>query len=101
MTSSHFSHLVAACLLALHGAAFAHGGEDHDHGPAAAPTPAAGLTTPQRLADGRLFIPKAIQREWGLRTVRADIRDLPTSVELQGKVVADANAGGRVQSTQP
>ena len=61
MTSFHFSHLVAACLLALHGAAFAHGGEDHDHDTAAAPTPAAGLTTPQRLADGSLFIPKAIQ----------------------------------------
>jgi RND family efflux transporter MFP subunit len=76
-------------------------GEDHDHGPAAAPLPATGTTAPQRLADGSLFIPKAIQRQWGLRTVRADIRELPTSVELQGKVVADANAGGRVQSTQP
>lgn len=101
MTSAQFSRMAAAWLLVLHGAAFAHGGEDHDHGPAAAPLPATGTTAPQRLADGSLFIPKAIQRQWGLRTVRADIRELPTSVELQGKVVADANAGGRVQSTQP
>ncbi len=96
-----FAPFFAAWLLALHGAVFAHGGEDHDHGPAAAALPAADTTAPQRLADGSLFIPKAIQRQWGLRTVRADIRDLPASVELQGKVVADANAGGRVQSTQP
>lgn len=101
MTSAQLSRMAAAWLLVLHGAAFAHGGEDHDHGTAAAPLPATGTTAPQRLADGSLFIPKAIQRQWGLRTVRADIRELPVSVELQGKVVADANSGGRVQSTQP
>ena len=101
MKSSRFSLLAAAWLLALQGAALAHEGEDHGPAPATAPTSTAGVTAPLRLADGSLFIPKALQRSWGLRTVRVDIRDLPASVELQGKVVADANAGGRVQSTQP
>ena len=102
MKSGYLPPLAAALLLVMHGAALAHGDEDHGAAPTTAPTAtAAPLTTPQRLADGSLFIPKAIQRQWGLRTVKADIRDLPLSVELAGKVVADATAGGRVQSTQP
>ncbi len=102
MKSGYLPPLAAALLLVMHGAALAHGDEDHGAAPTAVPTAtAAPLTTPQRLADASLFIPKAIQRQWGLRTVKADIRDLPLSVELSGKVVADATAGGRVQSTQP
>ena len=102
MKSGYLPPLAAALLLVMHGAALAHGDEDHGAAPTPAPTvTAAPLAIPQRQADGSLFIPKAIQRQWGLRTVKADIRDLPLSVELSGKVVADATAGGRVQSTQP
>jgi RND family efflux transporter MFP subunit len=102
MKSGYLPPLAAALWLVMHGTALAHGDEDHGAAPTAVPTAtAAPLTTPQRLADASLFIPKAIQRQWGLRTVKADIRDLPLSVELAGKVVADATAGGRVQSTQP
>ncbi|MGB3451185.1 MAG: efflux RND transporter periplasmic adaptor subunit [Giesbergeria sp.] len=102
MKSGYLPPLAAALLLVMHGAALAHGDEDHGAAPTPAPTvTAAPLAIPQRQADGSLFIPKAIQRQWGLRTVKTDIRDLPLSVELSGKVVADATAGGRVQSTQP
>lgn len=105
MKARFFSCLASALALALHGTALAHGGEDHDHAPApAAAVAGAGASAPAaplRLADGSLFIPKAAQRQWGLRTIQAEVRDLPSSVELQGKVLADANAGGLVQSTQP
>lgn len=97
--------LASALALVLHGPVLAHGGEDHDHAPApVAPVsgPRTALTAaPQRLADGSLFVPKAVQRQWGLRTLKAAPRELPGTVELPGKVMADANAGGLVQSTQP
>jgi hypothetical protein len=55
----------------------------------------------QRLADGGVFMPKSVQRQLGIRTVVAEVRDLPQSIELNGRVIADPNAGGRVQSSQP
>lgn len=98
------ARIALAALLALHGAAQAHG--DEDHGPAAhpatatAPVPPTSLAGPRRLADGSLFVPKTVQRQWGLRTQPAEVGAQPLSVELHGKVIADANAGGRVQATQ-
>lgn len=59
-----------------------------------------GSAAPQRLADGSLFVPKAVQRQLGLRTQLAELRDVPSSLELAGKVVANANAGGLVQAGQ-
>lgn len=98
-------------LALLAAAALAH--EGHDHGDAAgkpapavapAPTPAAADGGPrdaaQRLADGSLFVPKPVQRALGLRTARAAKGDFARVVELPGRVVADPNAGGRVQATQ-
>jgi membrane fusion protein, heavy metal efflux system len=55
----------------------------------------------QRLADGGVFMPKSVQRQLGIRTVVAEVRELAQSIELNGRVIVDANAGGRVQSTQP
>jgi hypothetical protein len=52
------------------------------------------------LADGSLFVPKAVQRQLGLRTRVAKVQDVPASLELAGKVVANANAGGLVQAGQ-
>lgn len=100
-----WTSVTLTALLALQGSAWAHGGEDHSHAPAApvtssSPTMAA-PTMPRRLADGSLYVPKAAQYQWGLRTEPAAPRAWPVAVELNGKVVADANAGGRVQSTQP
>lgn len=111
----HLAAALASVLLALAaGQALGHGDEDHgDAGqgqeakpatpPAAAPAagPMGVATAAQRLPDGSLFVPKPVQHQWGLRTQVARVEDLAASVELNGKVIADPNAGGRVQSIQP
>ena len=73
-------------------------GPGHDHGEEAAPT--AGGNSPKRQADGGVFLPKLSQRQLGIRTVAVEEASLPKSIELTGRVVADANAGGKVQPTQ-
>jgi hypothetical protein len=67
----------------------------HDHGGAA---PAAGGSGPQRQPDGSVFLPKPAQRQIGVRTIVAELKTLPRSLELSGKVVMDPNAGGKVQA---
>jgi cobalt-zinc-cadmium efflux system membrane fusion protein len=69
-------------------------GEGHDHGNGPAAPSANG---PQRLPDGSVFLPKPAQRQLGVRTLLTDAADLPRSFELNGKVVMDPNAGGKVQ----
>ena len=102
--------------------ALAHGGEDHSQdppkatatAPAATPvrpglpqpsavpvnTPAGMSERPQRLPDGRIFLPKASQRRLELRTATAQAGSWPRSRELLGQVVADPQSGGRVQAAQ-
>lgn len=104
--------VAGSALLVLANQAVAHGDEDHSASPpaiaAAAANPARGSAAlappgnaaPQRLADGSLFVPKAVQRQLGLRTRVAEVRDVPAALELAGKVVANANAGGLVQAGQ-
>ena len=72
-------------------------GPGHDHGEEAA---SAGGNSPKRQPDGSVFLPKPSQRQLGVRTVVAEEKALPKTVELTGRVVADANAGGKVQPTQ-
>lgn len=67
----------------------------HDHGAAA---PAVSGDGPKRLPDGSVFLPKPAQRQIGVRTLEVTEGELPRSLELQGKVVMDPNAGGKVQS---
>lgn len=83
-------------------AGFAHDGEDHGSG-AAAPSGYAvpADASPRRLADGSLSIPKPAQRQMGLRTVPAVIDSHAPAVSLNAHVVADPNAGGQVQASQP
>jgi membrane fusion protein, heavy metal efflux system len=69
-------------------------GEGHDHGDALAAPSANG---PQRLPDGSVFLPKPAQRQLGVRTLLTEDGELPRSFELNGKVVMDPNAGGKVQ----
>ena len=69
----------------------------HYHGAAA---PAANGNAPKRQADGAVFLPKVSQRQLGIRTLAVVEATLPKTVELTGRVVADANAGGKVQPTQ-
>lgn len=92
--------LMAACVMALATTATfdAQAGGGHDHGDEGAP--AAGSNSPRRLADGGVFLPKASQRQLGVRTLSAEEASLPTTVELTGRVVLDSNAGGKVQPTQ-
>ena len=53
-----------------------------------------------RLPDGGVFMPKSVQRQLGVRTKLAQKGDFPQVIELNGHVVADPNAGGRVQTFQ-
>ena len=99
---------VTAALLGLHLApAWAHGDEDHSHDPKPAAAPSAGagqppveLSAAQRQPDGSLLVPKAVQRQLGLRTVPTELAALAATVELNGRVLADPNSGGRVQASQ-
>ena len=81
-----------------HNSAYAHG--DDDHSQEANTTAATIVTTeaPQRLADGSLFVPKAVQRRLGLRTVQVRSSTLSASVELNGTVLADPATGGIIQA---
>ncbi|MFG6432859.1 efflux RND transporter periplasmic adaptor subunit [Roseateles sp. LYH14W] len=83
--------IAGALLLAPAMPVFADDG--HDHGPA--PTVSGG---PQRLPDGSVFLPKPAQRQMGVRTVEVTQQQLPRAVELNGRIVMDPNAGGRVQA---
>ena len=90
---------------------FAHGDEDHSEkpktpaasgapaSPAISTTPAAGAS-PVRLPDGSIFAPKPTQRLLGIRTVLGEPRDIAKTVELNGRIIADPNFSGRVQSSQ-
>ena len=98
MNFSNTVAVIASALLSA-GGALAHGGEDHSHDEKpAAPLPAAASGSPQRLADGSLFVPKPVQRQLGIRTVRVKLGPLAAAVELNGRVIADPDAGGRVQA---
>ena len=105
---SPLAAVLTAALLGLTSArSWAHGDEDHsqDNKTPATQSASAGampmeVTSAQRLPDGSLFVPKAVQRQLGIRTVLAETRELAASVELNGRVIADPNAGGRVQASQ-
>lgn len=107
MKSKDIFALVGAIVLGVSGPgtdrARAHDGEDHGAAAAVATKglPQSDTASPRRLPDGSLFVPKAAQYQLGLRHVLAQSADLSVSVELNGKVIADPNAGGRIQATQP
>ncbi len=85
--------------------AFAHGDEDHSAPAAkgagvAVTTPAVNTGIPKRLPDGSVWVPKPVQHQLGIRTELSLIKPQAVAVELNGRVMADPNAGGRVQATQ-
>lgn len=89
--------LIAALYVAFATAAAAvYAGDGHDHGDDA-PASTSG-NGPTRLPDGSVFLPKAAQRQIGVRTLVAEAGELPRTVALAGKVVMDPNAGGKVQA---
>ncbi|MFN0162890.1 MAG: efflux RND transporter periplasmic adaptor subunit [Burkholderiales bacterium] len=84
-------------IAALVGSEFAWSAPGHDHGGAPG---APALDAPRRLPSGEVFLPKATQRKLGIGTALSAVSDVAQAVELNGRVVADPNASGRVQSTQ-
>ena len=98
---SYATLLIAACALII-GATAANdvlAGPGHDHGGEEAAV-AGGGNSPKRQLDGSVFLPKPSQRQLLIRTELVEEKSLPKSIELTGRVVADANAGGKVQATQ-
>jgi cobalt-zinc-cadmium efflux system membrane fusion protein len=90
----HAASTIALVLGLLAGTAQAGGDHDHDHSDAPA---ASGANGPQRQSDGSVFLPKPAQRQLGVRTLIAEVTELARSVELNGTVRMDPNAGGKVQ----
>lgn len=106
--------LVSFCLL-LAGLAQAHGDGDHDHAHdhateadapaqraarpgATGPREARGLPleAPRRLGSSQVFVPKSVQRLWGLRTVPLRREPLAARAEWPGRVLADPAASSPI-----
>lgn len=68
---------------------------EHLDGPAAGGN-VSGLA---RLPDGSVNVPKQAQRRMAIRTVMGREDEHPLTVELNGRVAIDPNAGGRVQAS--
>jgi RND family efflux transporter MFP subunit len=87
--------LAAVVLVVSTAFAFAH--EGHDHGSDAKAALPAG-DTPRRLPDGTLFVPKPTQRLLEVRTVVTKPEEARKAFTLVGRVIADPNRSGMVQS---
>lgn len=84
-------------LAAVVGAGAAWAGPGHDHGEGGSAT--APGDAPRRLPDGELFLPKPTQRLLDIRTRILEPRTANSAVRLIGRVIADPNRSGLVQST--
>lgn len=71
--------------------------EGHDHAADNAPATALG-SKPQRLPDGRVWLPKLSQRQLGVRTEVVKTGQYPLAQPLNGHVVSDPNRSAQVQS---
>ena len=86
--------------LLVAGAALAHPGHDGPENDGQ-PAPAAATDAPHRQPDGSVSMPKDAQRLLAIRTVLAAENDAARTVQVIGQVVADPEAAGRVQASQP
>ena len=77
-------------------AASAYANEGHDHGPDAS---ASSGNAPQRRPDGTLFLPKPSQRLLEVRTRKLEETSHRRTARLTGRIVANPNFSGVVQST--
>ena len=82
--------------LLVAGAALAHAGHDSDE-----PASPAVTDAPRRQPDGSVSMPKDAQRILAIRTVLAAETDAARTIPVIGQVVADPEAAGRVQASQP
>jgi cobalt-zinc-cadmium efflux system membrane fusion protein len=53
----------------------------------------------QRLPDGTIFVPKSVQRIFGLRTILTQASTHRRAIELPGRIIPDPNASGFVQTS--
>lgn len=72
-------------------------GPGHDHGPE--PGAAVNGNAPQRLPDGTIFLPKPTQRLLEVRTRAVASETTAKTVRFVGRVIANPNRSGVVQST--
>jgi len=86
--------LLSAVLVA--GAALAHPGHGGDE-----PVQPPATDAPRRQPDGSVSMPKDAQRLLAIRTVLAAENAAARTVQIIGQVVADPEAAGRVQASQP
>jgi len=87
--------VVAAFFSSIASAAPGAHGPNGEHLDAPAAGTASGLA---RLPDGSVNVPKLAQRRMAIRTVMAIETEQPLTVELNGRIAMDPNAGGRVQA---
>lgn len=87
-----------AFLVLVVSTAYALSHEGHDHGAEAAKAALPAGDTPRRLPDGTVFVPKPSQRLLEVRTTIGKSEKASRAVTLIGRVIADPNRGGVVQS---
>jgi RND family efflux transporter MFP subunit len=98
----HFVRAAAMVLMAIAGAAAAVAARSPE--PEADPRPAAAVKSvptvdsPRRLPDGHVFVPKPTQRLLEVRTEQLAPQSAQRAVQLIGRVIADPNSTGLVQS---
>jgi cobalt-zinc-cadmium efflux system membrane fusion protein len=95
------AHLVPVFVLALPALAFfmAETVRAHDGHIETNATPAAMLgDSPRRLPDGKVYVPKPTQRILDVRTVIVKPKTIPKAVVFVGRVIANPNRSGLVQS---
>jgi cobalt-zinc-cadmium efflux system membrane fusion protein len=85
--------ILFAATIGLASGAGAHEGHSHDDAPMQKLSDRAA-----RAGDGSVFVPKPIQRIFGLRTAAAEIASHRRSIELPGRIIADPTASGFVQT---
>jgi hypothetical protein len=75
---------------------FVHAAGNHDE--PAKPATVNSEQRAERQPDGSVFVPKPVQRIFGLRTILTEAGSFVPSVELPGRVIPDPNASGYVQT---
>jgi membrane fusion protein, heavy metal efflux system len=98
LVAMSFRRRAAAAAVLLLMIAFAGAGahEGHSHGPDTQAQTLADRAV--RAGDGSVFVPKPIQRIFGLRTAAAEVGSHRRSIELPGRIIPDPTASGFVQT---
>jgi RND family efflux transporter MFP subunit len=76
----------------------AHEGHGHEEEKAQVAISTVSGERAQRLPDGTVFVPKAVQRIFAVRTLLAENAEHKKITELPGRIIPDPNASGYVQS---